>query len=138
MSWRQSLIRISTYEVETLQKRLAEIVDRRVEAEGRIARLAEQTRREIEHARQDAEAAMRLNGYLAGVKAKCVLIEAEITQINLEEAGARDALNEAFEALKKFEQVAEWAKVAEAKEAGRREAAALDELGLRAAARQVG
>ena len=25
MSWRQSLIRISTYEVETLQKRLSEI-----------------------------------------------------------------------------------------------------------------
>jgi flagellar FliJ protein len=138
MSWRQSLIRISTYEVETLQKRLAEIIDRRVEAEGRIARLAEQTRREIEHARQNPEAGMRLNAYLAGVKAKCALIEAEIAQINLEEAGARDALNEAFESLKKFEQVAEWAKVAEAKEEGRREAAALDELGLRAAVRSAG
>ena len=35
--WAQSLIRISTYEVETLQKRLAEIGTRRATAEMRIA-----------------------------------------------------------------------------------------------------
>jgi flagellar FliJ protein len=131
MSWRQSLIRISTYEVETLQKRLSEVVDRRVEAEGRLARLADQVRAEMDHARRDSEAAMRLNAYMSGAKVRREAIEAELVQIGLEEAGARDALGAAFESLKKFEQVAEWARVAEVKEAGRREAAALDELGLR-------
>jgi flagellar FliJ protein len=131
LSWRQSLIRISTYEVETLQKRLAEIVDRRTDAEIRLTMLAAQAAAETDHARRDHEAAMRLNAYLAGVRERRAKIQAEITQIGLEEAGARDALAEAFESMKKFEQVAEWARVAEVKEAGRREAAALDELGLR-------
>ena len=36
-NWAQSLIRISNYEVETLQKRLAEITARRASAEMRIA-----------------------------------------------------------------------------------------------------
>jgi flagellar FliJ protein len=74
---------------------------------------------------------MRLNAYMSGAKVRREAIEAELVQIGLEEAGARDALGAAFESLKKFEQVAEWARVAEVKEAGRREAAALDELGLR-------
>ena len=39
MSWRQSLIRISHHEVETLQKRLAEIVERRSQAEVKLALL---------------------------------------------------------------------------------------------------
>jgi flagellar protein FliJ len=39
MSWKASLIRISTYEVELLQKRLAEIVARRWQVEMRIATL---------------------------------------------------------------------------------------------------
>ena len=51
----------------------------------------------------------------------------------MEEQGARDALSEAFEALKKYEQVAESARLAQVKEALRRETAALDELGLRKA-----
>ncbi|MDP3595355.1 MAG: flagellar export protein FliJ, partial [Phenylobacterium sp.] len=33
MSWAQSLIKLSTYEVEVLQKRLGEIADRRMQAE---------------------------------------------------------------------------------------------------------
>ena len=56
-----------------------------------------------------------------------------IETILVEEAGARDALAEAFEAQKKYEQVAESARILEVKEAGRRETAALDELGLRKA-----
>ena len=36
-AWAQSLIRISNYEVETLQKRLAEIAEHRAGAELRIA-----------------------------------------------------------------------------------------------------
>jgi flagellar protein FliJ len=131
MSWRKSLVRISTYEVETLQKRLAEVVDRRTHAEVRLAVLEAEVAAEIAHARRDSEAAMRLNAFMLGVRERRARIEGEIAQIAQEEAGARDALAEAFESLKKFEQVAEWARLAEIKEAGRREAAALDELGLR-------
>jgi flagellar FliJ protein len=134
MSWRESLIRISTYEVETLQKRLAEVVDRRTHAEVRLAMLEAQAVSEIDHARRDGDAAMRLNAYLVGVRDRRTRLQAEIDQIALEETGARDALAGAFEAMKKFEQVAEWARVAEVKETARRETAELDELGLRARA----
>jgi flagellar protein FliJ len=134
MSWRQSLIRISTYEVEVMQKRLAEVVDRRGEAEMRLAVLEAEALSEMEHVRRDGDAAMRLGAYMTGVRQRRARLHDEITQIGHEETGARDALAEAFEAMKKYEQVAEMARLAEAREAGRRETAELDELGLRARA----
>ena len=51
----------------------------------------------------------------------------------IEETGARDALAEAFETLKKYEHVVTAARAAQAKEEARRETAELDELGLRRA-----
>ncbi len=132
MSWRESLIRISTYEVEVLQKRLAEVVGRREQAEMRLAVLEAEASSEIDHARRNGDASLRLNAYMDGVRHRRVRIGEEIAQIGLEETGARDGLADAFESLKKFEHVAELARVAERKETGRRETAALDELGLRA------
>ncbi len=131
MSWRQSLIRISSYEVEVLQKRLAEVVERRTEAELRLTVLEAQAEAETAHARRDHDAAMRLNAFMAGVRLRRADLGKEIERIGHEETGARDALAEAFEAMKKFEQVAEMARQAELKETNRREAAALDELGRR-------
>ena len=60
--------------------------------------------------------------------------QARITAIAVEESGARDALTRAFEELKKYEHVLELAAVTARREAGRREAAAMDEMGLRRAA----
>src|ERR1700744_4824330 len=121
MSWRQSLIRISTYEVEVMQKRLGEVVERRPHVELKLAMLEAQVLAEMDHARRNGDAAMRLNAFLVGVRHKRLALHEEITLIGHEEAGARDALAEAFEAMKKFEQVAEMARLAELKEAGRRE-----------------
>lgn len=130
-----SLIRISTFEVETLQKRLAEIVDRRTNAELRLAILEAEGESELQNARADAEAGWYMAGFREGLRQRKAAAQAALDTIMLEEAGARDALAEAFEALKKYEHVAEATRVADRKEAGRRETAALDELGLRRAAR---
>ena len=62
-------------------------------------------------------------------------VRAEIAAIAITAPGTRDALNLAFEEQKKYEQIVENARRAEAKEAARRETAALDEMGLRRAAR---
>ena len=62
-------------------------------------------------------------------------IQAELELIAIEERGARDALAQAFEEQKKYEQVAESARLAEVKEVTRRENAELDEVGMRAARR---
>ena len=106
-AWAQSLIRISNYEVETLQKRLAEIAERRAGAQVRIAVLDAEAEAERDRARVDAEAGMMLGAYLNGWKARKAQAEGDLSVLDAEEAGARDALTGAFEELKKFEHVAE-------------------------------
>jgi flagellar FliJ protein len=69
------------------------------------------------------------------LKIRKAAIQAEIELIMVEERGARDALAQAFEEQKKYEQVAENARVAGLKEANRRENAELDEVGMRSAMR---
>lgn len=134
MSWTQSLIRLSGYNVETLQKRLAEIVDRRAKAELRLLGLEAEGRAEAERARTDAEAGWYHLGFIDGLRMRKDAVRAEIAARLAEEAGARDALAEAFEEQKKYEQVAESLRVTAQRESARRETAALDELGLRRAA----
>ena len=130
-AWAQSLIRISNYEVETLQKRLAEIAERRAGAELRIAVLDAEAEGERNRARMDAEAGMMLGAYLNGWKSRKAAAEGDLSVLDAEEAGARDALTGAFEELKKFEHVAETTRLNALLAAGKRETAAFDEMGLR-------
>lgn len=130
-AWAQSLIRISNYEVETLQKRLAEITARRASAEMRLAVLDAEAEVEQERARQDADAAMLLQAYLNGWKLRKSAAQTDVAEIDAEEVGARDALTGAFEELKKFEHVAETTRLNAMIAAGKRETAAFDEMGLR-------
>ncbi len=131
MSWAKSLIKLSTYEVELLQKRLGEITDRRLQAEMKLAMLEAEGEAEAMRSRQDAEAGWYQAGFWEGLRARKAIAQAQIDSIALEEAGARDALASAFEEQKKYEQVAEGIRLAQLKEVARRETAALDELGLR-------
>ena len=130
-AWAQSLIRISNYEVETLQKRLAEITARRASAEMRLAVLDAEAEVERERARHDAESGLLLQAYLNGWKARKGAAESDLSDLDVEEEGARDALTGAFEELKKFEHVAETTRLNAILAAGRRETAVFDELGLR-------
>jgi flagellar protein FliJ len=134
MSWAKSLIKLSTYEVELLQKRLGEITDRRLQAEMRLAVLEAEGEAEAQRARQDVEAGWYQVGFWEGLRARKAMVHADIERIALEEVGARDALALAFEEQKKYEQVAEGIRLAQLKEVARRETAALDEMGLRRAA----
>ena len=93
---------------------------------GRSRRAAELLR-----ARNDAEAGWYLAGFREGLKQRKAAVQADIDAIGREEAGARDALSEAFEALKKYEHVNDAHATAARKEQDRRDTAALDELGLR-------
>jgi len=131
MKWAASLIRISTHEVEVLQKRLAEVVARRVAFEMRLASLSAEEAAEEQHAAEYAEARVYLAGFKQGLAIRREALQRELAAVMLEEEGARDALSEAFEALKKFEKVAENFRLAEEADKAKRETAALDELGLR-------
>jgi len=132
MTWRDALVRISTYDVDELRKRLAEVLDRRMALDMKLVMLAAEAEAEMRHADRDAELHFYRAGFLQGVNIRREKIEADIEVVRQEEAGARDALNQAFEAQKKFERVAENARIAEAKAEARLETAAMDELGLRA------
>lgn len=129
--WAASLIRISTHEVETLQKRLADVVERRMAVEMRLAVLDAEIEAEAKQADRNAEAGWYMIGYREGSKRRRADLLVQIEEIQLEEQGARDALSQAFEALKKYEHVAEAAKAAQRKKIGQMETAAMDEMGLR-------
>jgi len=126
-----SLIRLSNFQVEELQKRLSVIVDARTQWELRMAVLEAEAESELANARADAEAGWYMVGFREGVKVRRKAIQDNIDSLIAEEEGARDALNEAYEGLKKYEQVAENAALAARREMAKRETAALDELGLR-------
>ena len=131
MSWTDSLIKLAGYEVEVLQKRLAEIVDRRLQAEMRLVMLEAQGESEALHAKRNPEAAQYHMAFVEGLRTRKALTQIEIDRILLEEAGARDALALAFEEQKKYEQVAETHRLDRLKTANRIETAAMDEMGLR-------
>ncbi len=135
MSWAESLVRIADYEVETLQKRLAEIADRRRTCERVLAAQDHEKAQEAAHAREHAEAGLYHAGFLAGWKLRRAKAEADLRVLELEEAGARAALRDAFEAQKKYEKVLERMGASAARATARRESAALDELALRRRAR---
>ncbi|MDX5392716.1 MAG: flagellar FliJ family protein [Caulobacteraceae bacterium] len=134
MSWAQSLVKLSTYEVEVLQKRMAEIAARRRDAEMRLMMLDAEGEAEADNARGDAEAGWYHIGFMEGLRARKAALQAQIDEMAIEEQGARDALNGAFEEQKKYEQVAEEIRLARLRETARREAAVMDEMGLRRAA----
>ena len=70
-TWAQSLIRISNYEVETLQKRLAEIAERRAGAELRIAVLDAEA--EGERPGGDGEELEEAHQRLSSWRRRCVI-----------------------------------------------------------------
>jgi len=135
MSWSESLIKLATYEVETRQTRLAEIAGRLADAQMRLMLLHAEGEAEARRASEDASSSWYHIGYSDGLRTRKAIVQAEIDAIEVEEQGARDALAQAFEEQKKYEHVAEAARVVAAKEAARRENAELDEVGMRAARR---
>jgi flagellar FliJ protein len=134
MRWADQLIKLSNFELEVLQTRLAQVVERRERAELRLTVLVAEGEAEIAFARTDAEAARSLIAFREGLKLRKAAAQRDIDLAVVEETGARDALAEAFEKLKKYEHVAEANRIAVAREAARRETAMLDEMGLRRAA----
>jgi flagellar FliJ protein len=137
MSWSESLIKLATHEVENRQLRLTEIAKRRADAEIRLMVLCAEGEAEAKHAERDAEAGWYMAGYGDGLRIRKAAIQAELDLIAAEELGARDALAQAFEEQKKYEQVAENARLADVKETKRRESAELDEVGMQAARRSA-
>jgi flagellar FliJ protein len=70
-------------------------------------------------------------GFRQSMKLRRAKLNSELNLIAQEEEGVRDALAVAFEAQKKYENLAETARLAAVKVEARRESAELDELALR-------
>ena len=130
-NWMASLIKLADLEVETLQKRLRDIADRRSAIDCVLETLAMEGRQESAHATLDASAGWYLVGFREGLKTRRAKAESDLKACVLEEAGARDALSTAFESQKKYEMLAETARIAAGRKVARLETAALDELALR-------
>lgn len=131
MAWRESLIKLADYEIEGLRKRLKAIEEKRMAVDLVLASLDHEASEEDAHARSDAEAGWYLIGFREGWKQRRARAEADLHALAMEAEGARAALSEAFEAQKKYEQLAENARLCEAQALARRDAAALDDLARR-------
>ena len=131
MSWAQSLIKLRKFEIDELRKRLGVILERRGALEASLVALDAEAARETAHAREHAEAGFYLIGFRAGWKQRRARVETELRALAPEEAGARDAISDAFEGLKTVEQVAANMAATEAKAVAHRESQALDELAMR-------
>ena len=129
--WAKSLIRLSTFEVETLQKRLAEVVTRRTHVEMKIATIDAEFQLECVKAANDSALSHHLAAYKRGFKHRRDTFCADLDLIVHEEDGVRDQLGLAFEDLKKFEHVAEATKLRRDAAFKRAENAAMDEAALR-------
>lgn len=129
--WVKSLVRISTYEVETLQKRLAEVAARRTQVEMRISTLDAEFALEMARNNEDPLMAAQIPAYRKGWALRREQAVSELELIAHEEAGIRDELGTAFEGLKKFEHVAEVTRLKRMAAELKRENAALDEAALR-------
>jgi flagellar FliJ protein len=133
MRWADQLIKLSNFELEMLQTRLAEVVGRREAAQVKLAVLVAQGEAEIALARTDPEMAWNVGAFTEALKLKKRAAQTDIDTVAAEEEGVRDAISEAFESLKKYEQVAENARLADVRKEARIETAAYDEMGLRRA-----
>ncbi len=131
MSWTDSLIKLRNFEIEGMRKRLGVILENRKQLQQRLTAIDAEAAREIAHARDHAESGWYLIGFREGCKQRRALIEAELRTLEVEERGARDALSEAFEGLKKVEKTAENMALKKAKDAAHRESQAMDEQALR-------
>ena len=92
MRWADQLIKLSNFELELLQTRLAEVVERRQRAEMKLVVLTAEGEAEIEFARSDPEAAAGLAAFREGLKLRKAAAQRDIDMTLVEEAGARDAL----------------------------------------------
>ncbi|WP_297694845.1 flagellar FliJ family protein [Phenylobacterium sp.] len=131
MSWSASLIKLAAYEVEVCQGRLADVAARRGEAEMRLAVLEAEGLAELARAEADPISGLYQAAFMQALRARKAEARARIAALAAEEQGARDALAQAFEAQKKYEHLAEQARLRERQAEGRRETAALDELARR-------
>ncbi len=129
--WAKSLIRLSTFEVETLQKRLAEVVTRRTHAEMKLATLDAEYELECVRASEDPMLSHSLSAYKRGFQFRRDTAAGDLDLIVKEEDGVRDSLGMAFEDLKKFEHVAEITHLKRVANDKRIENAMLDEVSLR-------
>lgn len=129
--WVKSLVRLSTYEVETLQKRLAEVAVRRTQAELRLSTLDAELALEVARGNEDPLMARHMPAYRKGWALRREQAQSALELIAHEEAGVRDELTQAFEGLKKFEHVAEVTRLKAQAAERKRENAAMDEAALR-------
>ncbi len=131
MSWTDSLIKLGKFEIDGLRKRLGLILDQRARLEQKLVALDEESARETAHATAHADAGWYLVGFREGWKQRRAAVEAELRTLEVEERGARDALSEAFEGLKKVEKTAQTMAAKTAKDAAHRESQAMVEPELR-------
>jgi flagellar FliJ protein len=131
MSWAQSLIRIREFEIETLRKRLAGVLEDRRELEQRLQGLERECALEQAQAQSDPEAGWGFVNFRKAWLLRRDDVTCKLKACALEEEGVRDAVSSAFTELKKVQTIADAQDAAAGRQQAAEERAALDEIALR-------
>ena len=133
----KSLVRLSEWNVDERRRELAVILDQLDAAErARIDLENELKREQLLALESPQEAGLYYGSYADGVIARREKISMSIIEINERVLGARDALNDAYRELKKYETVEKNRLIREAEELSKKEQTVLDELGLQSYSRK--
>ncbi|GAB4523576.1 MAG: hypothetical protein Tsb0010_07680 [Parvularculaceae bacterium] len=122
-----SLIRIHRHHVEQRQQALSEIAARKKAALAHLAALEAEIEREAANAGGIEGGAAFYAAYAQAARLRRETIARTVAGYDLEASAARALLQEAFEALKKYELVDEATKAKLKREEARKEQQALDE-----------
>ena len=135
-----SLIRLRRFELDAERRALADLEERKTEAEAKAVRLAETLRAEQEAAAkaEDPRTAASYPDFARKTREQQLRLAAQITRLEAAILSRRDALTDSFRALKTLEE-AEAARRREAKaKAAAAEAQAMDEIAIEGFRRRQG
>ncbi len=127
----ESLIKLARFQVEELQRQMADVDRARERLRAQIGRLDNDVERERKLAASDPEAGATFGAYAAAMKTRKENIQVSLADIDRQADTLRGELQDAFEQLKKYELLEERRLAAmEARERAA-EQAELDEIAQR-------
>lgn len=131
----EALIKIHSFELDEKRRTLKEIEEFRAQIEESLEALADELAKEQAAARNSDEGGFAYGGFARSVIQRRTALNASLDAATQQVEAAREAVAQAFEALKKYEITKAGRDSAALAEARRRERILLDELGLTAYSR---
>jgi flagellar FliJ protein len=127
----ERMVSMAGLNLDTARRELADLEAVRDDLSQRVIRIDGEISSEMVAAETNPGMLQNLGGYLKNARDKQARLRASIADLEGQIEPAREKVSEAFREKKRFEQVLDTRRTEQKREAGRREQATMDEIGLR-------